>query len=477
MEIANTWGTFRYSPAERARPETVDDVVALVRRAADGGQRVKAIGGRHSFNAILGTSGIAVDLSALNRVIKIDHEAATLEAEAGANLGDMIVAADGEGLHFPSLGSWHSQSLAGAIATSTHGSSMTHGSLSDIVLELEAVLADGSIRRFTSGDELRAFRCHLGQLGVVTKVKLQMTPSFWLECRHERLADEAGFASIFERAKAAEFVNMLWIPYIEEAVIRTLSRSDQRGRNRFAVDLEKKFTGKSTFGHSREDLRNYALGHAFLRAPKLLARRYSKAVREAFDEDDQVVDKSYRVFLYDQYREPTENRRLRLLLNAEYAVPADRVGDVMTALKRLLMDHRRRGEVINYPRIHVRFTPRSDATLIGLNSDRDTAYIGIYIVASIRHAPQIPIAEAMERIFVDAGGRPHWGKYRYLTGREYEATYSGLARFQEIRKQLDPDGLFSDGADPFAGLERFRNPPSGRLRSVFGNPYREIRLL
>ena len=80
-----------------------------------------------------------------------------------------------------------------------------------------------------------------------------------------------------------------------------------------------------------------------------------------------------------------------------------------------------------------------------------TAFIGIYIVASIRHAPQIPIAEATERVFTAVGGRPHWGKYRYLTGRDYEETYGGL--------------------------ERFRQPPSGRVRSIFGNPCREIRLL
>ena len=53
----------------------------------------------------------------------------------------------------------------------------------------------------------------------------------------------------------------------------------------------------------------------------------------------------------------------------------------------------------------------------------------------------------------------------------------GFAAFHETRQRLDPDGLFRDGADPFAGLERFREPPPGGVRSVFGNPYREIRLL
>ena len=477
VELANEWGTFVYSAAEKAQPRSLEQVVELVNRARQRGLRIKPIGGRHSFNAILGTSGIAVDLSVLNKVISIDPVAATAEVEAGASLGDVIVAVDAQGLHFPSLGSWHSQSVAGAISTSTHGSSMVHGSLSDIVLEVEAVLADGSVRRFTGGDELRAMRCHLGQLGIVTKVKLQLTPAFWLSCRHQQVPDDRGFAEIADRARNAEYVNMLWLPYLDQAVIRTLTRTPTRQRNQAALDLEHKFTGKSKFGHTREDLRNYALGHAYVRLPGLLAKRYSRAVREAFDEDDGVIDKSYRVFLYDQYREPTENRQLRLLMNAEYAVPVETVADVMAELKRVLVRHREDGVVINYPRIHVRFTPESDATLIGLNTDRDTAFIGIYIVASIRHGPQIPVAEAMERVFSQAGGRPHWGKYRYLSGDGYQATYSGLSAFRAIRDRLDPQGMFRDGADPFADLPRFEEPPSGRVRSVFSDPYREIRLL
>ena len=75
------------------------------------------------------------------------------------------------------------------------------------------MLADGAVRRFVGGEELRAFRCHLGQLGIVTKVKFQMTPAFWLECRHERLPDETGFAQIFEQAKVdtSGLPDFLWM--------------------------------------------------------------------------------------------------------------------------------------------------------------------------------------------------------------------------------------------------------------------------
>ena len=278
IPLANQWGTFRYNAAELAKPTNVEEVVALVRRAAERGLRVKPFGGGHSFNAIIGTGGIAVDLSAMRNVLAIDLDNATMEVEGGMTICDIIEAGDLAGLHFPSLGSWHSQSIAGAIATSTHGSSMTWGSLSDLVLAVEAVLADGSVVRYESGEELRAFRCNLGHLGIVTKVKLQLTPAFWLHCSHETLPDEQGFAEIAERSKAAEYVNMLWLPYLETAAIRTLNRTDVRKRNQASIDLEEAFTGKTRFGHTVEDLRNYLLGHTVLRAPKLLIPNYSPVI-------------------------------------------------------------------------------------------------------------------------------------------------------------------------------------------------------
>ncbi|MEM7236486.1 MAG: D-arabinono-1,4-lactone oxidase [Pseudomonadota bacterium] len=452
----------------------MEQLVQIVQRAAAEKLTVKAIGGRHSFNAILETSGVAINMSRLNQILTIDVNAHTIEAEAGATLADVIRAANLEGLHFSSLGSWHSQSLAGAIATSTHGSSLTHGSLSDFVIEIEAVLADGSIRRVSDGDTLRAFRCHLGQLGLITKVKLQLEPAFFLSCTHKVLPDDQGFQEASSLAREAEFFNMLWLPYSQEALVRTLVRVPELQPNAAALEYRRKKTTRLNISHTIEDTWNYALGHVFVRAPKPIRYFYMREVRKAFQEDDGFIDKSFHLFLYDQFREPKENRKLRLILNSEYAIAARDVADVMAKMKRVLSAWYDKGCVINYPRIHVRFAPKSGQTLVGLNSDRETAYIGIYIVASIQHAPQIPIAINLEEILEQAGGRPHWGKYRYLGCQASHSTHPGMIRFEHVRNDLDPTGMFRDGRFMFGGLNRFDNPPEGRLRSVFETPYRDI---
>ena len=68
--------------------------------------------------------------------------------------------------------------IGGAIATGTHGSSIEHGSLSNQVLAVKAVLANGTsvvISEESHPFLIQAFRINVGRLGVVTDVKLKIS--------------------------------------------------------------------------------------------------------------------------------------------------------------------------------------------------------------------------------------------------------------------------------------------------------------
>jgi len=277
--------------------------------------------------------------------------------------------------------------------------------------------------------------------------------------------------------RAHEYVSMLWIPHIETAYVRVLTRLDERPRNQAALDLERSFMCRSTLGFRIEDVGFYFAGHFYQLMPKLYGERYCRFIERAFFDDQGVIDTSYRVFLYDLYREPTENHRLRM--NVEYAFDVSRLESLLEKMRILLEDFRRRGRYLNYPRVHIRFAPKSDQTLIGLNAGRDTAYVGIYVLGSVWHTLQIPIAEAIEELFVEHRGRPHWGKYRYLQSQSYKETYHHLDTFEQVRCGLDPVGMFSDKNDMFADLKRLERPPLGAMvRSVFETEeYQPIRLL
>jgi FAD/FMN-containing dehydrogenase len=478
--FVNEWRNVSFTPARMEWPNTVEEVQAIVNKARADGQKIKVVGGRHSMNNIFKTDGIIVDLCNLNRVLSIDPQNHIVEVEAGLTLGEAIVACANKGLHFPSLGSWYSQSIAGAIATSTHGSSLSHGSLSDMVLEVEAVLANGSLRRFSGDDdEMKAMRCHLGRLGILTKVKLQLGPAFSLNCAITRLPCDMAFRPIVDTAKSHEYFNMLWIPDFDMADLRVLTRLPLRPRNQAALNLEHSYMKRSMLSLRLEDVGSFFSSHLYQLLPKWYGMRYCRLVQNSFFEDQGVIDNSYRVFLYDAYREPTENHRLRMILNVEYAFDVDELETLLDEMRKKLEEFRSHRYYLCYPRINVRFAPKSDATLIGMNADRDTAYVGLYVLGSVRHRRQIPIAEAIEEIFLKHHGRPHWGKYRYLTSKKYEETYSGLAAFEAVRQKLDPTGVFSAKTDMYDDLNPFETPPIGAMiRSVFSSEdYWQIRLL
>ena len=479
-EYVNAWKNVRFRPAEVAEPASTADVVELVQRARARGLRLKPTGGRHSFNNSVKTRDVLVDLRRINDVRPIDPARGIVSLGAGIKLADAIVQLDAMGLHFPSLGSYSEQTIGGAIATSTHGSSLHHGSLSDIVVGVEAVTADGAVLHLSGEDpKLRAFRAGLGHLGIVTRVEIQCTPAFWLTCQIEAVAEDDGFATAVSRAREAEYFNMLWLPYVRKAYLRTLVRVDATERNAKAARQADAAQRRGRLVNTLADLAHFFGGYAFLLFPRLLGKWYSGLVRDDFLSDEDVVDKSYNLFRYDKYHEPTTNHDLRLIFNTEHAIDVAEVDPALRQVRDLIREFAGQGRYVNYPRIHVRFAPATDKALVAMNADRDTAYVGIYIVASIRHRPQIEVAEGIERILVEHGGRPHWGKYRYVSSDLYKATYAGFDEFQRIRQQLDPLGAFSEGSDPFDGLDLLERPQVGRkLASLFAaDTYSKVRIL
>lgn len=438
-------------------PCTMEQLQTLVADTTRSGGKIKVVGGRHTFSNITKTSDTLVDLRHFCGVTNVDLNARTAEVRGGTQLGDAIAELNRAGLHFSSLGGWYGQTVAGAIATSTHGSSMKHGSLSDIVLEVEVVVADGSVVTIGPNDDnLKFWRTHLGQLGIITKVKFQLEPRFFLRCATQVEDEEEGFRQILDRAVSEEYASILWLPYREKTCTRILTRTDVRERNRKAKQWEKRYTKLRYEKIKKQDMLAHRIAHRFLERPRgLAAMLYQKRIQRAFLEDNGVVDKSYRLLLYEQYREPTENRWLRMVLNVEYALDTATLPTMYSELRDLIQFYKEQGQVINYPRLHFRFAPASDQSALGLNAERKTVYASTYIAGAVRHKPQIPIGEAIDRIFVKHGGRPHWGKYRFFNDPTYRSTYSGWAAFEQYRAQIDPNGTFFDTPDMFAGLDSF----------------------
>src|SRR5699024_11268638 len=116
------WGhNVRTHPARIAHPTTTAEVQQLIRTATAAGEPIKAIGAGHSFTPVAATEGTLLHLGRMNRIL--DHDPATgrVRVQAGATLRELNPKLAALGLAFPNLGDVDPQSIAGAVATGTHG--------------------------------------------------------------------------------------------------------------------------------------------------------------------------------------------------------------------------------------------------------------------------------------------------------------------------------------------------------------------
>lgn len=174
-EEYNWAGNYRYRAPHIARPESIQELQRLVVNSL----RIRALGSRHSFNDIADSAGTLVSLERLEPEIRIDPQAKTVTVSGGTSYGTLATELHRQGFALHNLASLPHISVAGAIATGTHGSGDSNGNLASCVAGLEFVDADGQLVDVRRGDpDFSGMVVSLGALGIVTRVILDILPSF-----------------------------------------------------------------------------------------------------------------------------------------------------------------------------------------------------------------------------------------------------------------------------------------------------------
>src|SRR5215218_1522254 len=210
------------APAEHVRPATRADVAAAVAR----GRAVRVAGAGHSFSGGVPTDGTLLSLERLDRVLDVDAASGLARVEGGIGLRRLVRELAGHGLALPNLGDIDAQSLAGALATGTHGTGGRLGNLSTGVAAMELVLADGSELAVDGGDELLAARVGLGALGVVVGVTLRCVPAFRLHAADRPEPLEDVLDDLDARLEANDHFELFTFPHSPLALTRTNNRTD-----------------------------------------------------------------------------------------------------------------------------------------------------------------------------------------------------------------------------------------------------------
>ncbi|HEY3472023.1 MAG TPA: FAD-binding protein [Amycolatopsis sp.] len=174
MGESNWAGNHAYVADEVLAPRTLDEV----REAVAAAPHVKALGSRHCFNDIADSpGGVLLDLSALESPVEIADGKVTVGGSA--RYGDFAAQVHAAGYALPNLASLPHITVAGSVATGTHGSGRRQPGLAAAVSAVQLVTADGSVREFSRADDVfPGLVVSLGALGVVTRLTLDLVPAF-----------------------------------------------------------------------------------------------------------------------------------------------------------------------------------------------------------------------------------------------------------------------------------------------------------
>lgn len=177
-EPRTNWaGNLTYSTDNLHTPKTVVELQEIIKKC----KKVRGLGTKHCFNKIADSTENQISTAEFNKIISLDKTKNTVTVEAGIKYGELCKYLDDNGYALHNLASLPHISVAGACATSTHGSGIKNGSLATAVAALELVNGKGEVvnlSREKDGDEFLAAVVSLGALGIITKMTLDLQPTF-----------------------------------------------------------------------------------------------------------------------------------------------------------------------------------------------------------------------------------------------------------------------------------------------------------
>jgi D-arabinono-1,4-lactone oxidase len=460
-----TWArTFHSRPEFLIEPQSVEEVQKIVSLARKCRRRVVTIGSGHSPSDLTMTSSWMVRLSNLSRVLRVERYptekgpdpikdtkryGGRVLFQAGISLEQLNIIANEQGLTLPNLGSIHIQSVAGAIATGTHGSSLRHGLLSQNIRGLRIVLADGRAVWCSPSDNSDLFRAalvSLGGLGIITELEMELAPS----CNIEWTQSWEPMSSVLESWKTTlwtsdEYVRCWWMPYLKRMVVWKARKT-----------TKEVMPAKASWYGGR-------LGYHFYHTCLTLAHYFPRFLPtiEWF-----VMGMQYG-FTTGATTSAVEPQRTGLLMDClysqwvnEWAIPLRHGPEAITRLSAWIngsdvevsgIPFSNAGLYVHSP-IEVRVADGSTSTtnprgfLDPSCESEPTLYLNatLYRPYGLDPPCRERYYEAFEYLMKELGGRPHWAKnFSTVDHQQIKKMYGkNLDRWQAVREEVDPEGMF-----------------------------------
>lgn len=404
-QIRNWAGNVSFSPADVARPQSLDELRETVARAP----RVRALGTGHSFSPVADTGGTLLLLDAMPRELDVDASTPRATLSAGTRWGELAPAVHEHGLALHNMGSLPHISVAGSASTGTHGSGSGLGCLATAVRSLDLVTSDGELRTISRGDDdFAGSVVALGSLGVVVRMTLDLVPAYDVE---QTVWDDLPFAVAAER-----FDDVLGSAY-SVSLFTTWSGDsfEQVWVKRRVLDepADLRWTGARPADGPRHPV------------PGVDAA--------ACTEQDGVAGPWFERLPHFRLEfTPSAGAELQ----TEYMLPRESAGSALEAVRRIAHVV---APVLQVSEIR---TVAADELWLSPCQGRDTVCVHFTWIDDAEAVA--PAVRAVEHALSPYAARPHWGKVFTTEPAAVRALYPRLPDFEALRARLDPRGAFDN---------------------------------
>jgi FAD-linked oxidoreductase len=415
--MKNWAGNIQFNPEKVFSPQSTNDVQIMIEAANKLNKCIRPIGSGHSWTGLIASNEFFVHLDKMQGIINVDKEASTITAHAGTKLYTFGEEAFKHNLAMANQGDINKQSLAGAMSTGTHGTGVELQSVSNQAREMKLVLASGEVQVINEKETpelFQASRVSFGSLGIMTEATLELLPAYKLKVTTFAEDMDLALQRLSERLNKHRHVEMFYFPVGDWSMVKTMDQTKEEVSHR-------------GLGHKFNDivLENYLYELLNIIACKTKSYDGIDKIMRKFVSKSSSIDWSHRAF-------PTA-RNIRFM-EMEYNLPIEKFNDVFEEIKECI---KKNNFKTLFP-IEIRFV-KGDNIWLSPAYGRDSVYFAIHTYIQEEYRPYF---NAIEAIFKNHGGRPHWGKWHSLKDQDFEKVYPKWNEFKVLREKLDPKGRF-----------------------------------
>jgi alditol oxidase len=407
-QLKNWAGNLIYSTDRLYAANSLRQVRDYVKRESN----LKVLGTRHCFNNIADSKNSFLSMKTMNSVVELDPRAATVTVDAGVTYGQLSSYLHSKGYALHNLASLPHISVAGACSTATHGSGEKNGNLATAVSGLEFVTAAGELVKLSrqhDGERFQGAVVGLGAIGVITKLTLNILPTFMMQQYvYENLAlSEA--KEHFDEIESSGYSVSLFTDWQNQAMNEVWIKR--------RVDDGRSFDAGPTFFGAKRATKNL--------------HPIAELSAENCTEQMGVPGPWYeRLPHFRMGFTPSAGKELQ----SEYFVPRQHAVEAILAIERL------RDQI--WPTLMISEIRTVAADNLWLSPCYKQPCVTIHFTWKQDWPAVSKLLPVIEKELAPFNARPHWGKLFSTSPAALKSIYEKLPDFTQLSAKYDPNGKF-----------------------------------